>query len=85
MYNGTHFSCRNDGKSSPGGDGSPSENDKKRRKRASQSKTFRVEISYATKIPMKAIGDALRGKDSQEFLDAIRVLDIVLRQHAAKQ
>ncbi|XP_048495997.1 protein argonaute 4 [Beta vulgaris subsp. vulgaris] len=78
-------SCRNDGKSSPGGDGSPRENDKKRRKRASQSKTFRVEISYATKIPMKAIGDALRGKDSQEFLDAIRVLDIVLRQHAAKQ
>uniref|UniRef100_A0A803LZQ5 Argonaute 4 n=1 Tax=Chenopodium quinoa TaxID=63459 RepID=A0A803LZQ5_CHEQI len=76
---------RTDGKSSPGGNGSPNESDKKRRKRVSQSKTFKVEISYATRIPIKAISDALRGIESEDFLDAVRVLDIVLRQHAANQ
>uniref|UniRef100_A0A803LZQ6 Uncharacterized protein n=1 Tax=Chenopodium quinoa TaxID=63459 RepID=A0A803LZQ6_CHEQI len=70
---------RTDGKSSPGGNGSPNESDKKRRKRVSQSKTFKVEISYATRIPIKAISDALRGIESEDFLDAVRVLDIVLR------
>ncbi|XP_056691060.1 protein argonaute 4-like [Spinacia oleracea] len=75
-------SQRTDGKSSPAGEGSPNENEKKRRKRVS---TFKVEISYATKIPIKAISDALRGKHSEEFLNAVRVLDIVLRQHAAYQ
>uniref|UniRef100_A0A803LTC3 Argonaute 4 n=1 Tax=Chenopodium quinoa TaxID=63459 RepID=A0A803LTC3_CHEQI len=41
--------------------------------------------SYATKIPIKAISDALRGIESEDFLDAVRVLEIVLRQHAANQ
>uniref|UniRef100_A0A803LTC2 Argonaute 4 n=1 Tax=Chenopodium quinoa TaxID=63459 RepID=A0A803LTC2_CHEQI len=72
---------RTDGKSSPGGN----ESDKKRRKRVSQSKTFKVEISYSTEIPIKAISDALHGIESEDFLDAVRVLDIVLRQHAANK
>ncbi|KAK4279249.1 hypothetical protein QN277_016979 [Acacia crassicarpa] len=76
---------RNNGNCSPDGHGSPNESDKKRMRRPNRSKTFKVEISYAAKIPMQAITNALRGQDSENFQEAIRVLDIVLRQHAAKQ
>ena len=70
-----------------GGNGSPEspEGDRKRMRRQSQSKTFKVELSYATRIPMQAIVDALRGQESEHFQEALRVLDIILRQHAAKQ
>ncbi|KAK7268633.1 hypothetical protein RIF29_21335 [Crotalaria pallida] len=34
---------------------------------------------------MQAISNALRGQESENFQEAIRVLDIILRQHAAKQ
>ena len=54
-------------------------------RRPSQSKTIKVVISYATKIPIQAIANALRGQDSEHFQEALRVLDIILRQHAAKQ
>lgn len=64
---------------------SPDGSDNKRMRRQSQSKTFKVEISYATKIPVQAIVDALRGQESDHFQEALRVLDIILRQHAAKQ
>ncbi|KAF6151925.1 hypothetical protein GIB67_010499 [Kingdonia uniflora] len=77
-------SNRNTGGGSPGGDGSPNEGDRKRMRRPFQSKTFRVEINYAAKIPMKAIGDALRGQDSHQSQEALRVLDIILRQHASR-
>lgn len=74
---------RNNGNTSPGGDAN--ENDRKRLRRPYQSKSFKVEISYAAKIPMQAIGNALRGQESENSQEAFRVLDIILRQHAAKQ
>ncbi|KAF7831507.1 protein argonaute 4-like [Senna tora] len=78
-------SSRNNGNNSPDGHGSPNESDRKRVRRPYRSKTFKVEISYAAKIPMQAIANALRGQESENFQEAVRVLDIVLRQHAAKQ
>ncbi|KAL6979305.1 Protein argonaute-4 [Sarracenia purpurea var. burkii] len=76
-------SNRSNGNCSPGG--SPKENDRKRLRRPYQSKTFKVEISFAAKIPMQAIANALRGQESENSQEAFRVLDIILRQHAAKQ
>ncbi|XVF68614.1 hypothetical protein PTKIN_Ptkin11bG0015700 [Pterospermum kingtungense] len=78
-------SSRNTGNTSPDGHGSPNETDRKRMRRPYQSKTFKVEISYAAKIPMQAIQSALHGQDSENSQEALRVLDIILRQHAAKQ
>ncbi|KAK8679041.1 hypothetical protein V6N13_144513 [Hibiscus sabdariffa] len=78
-------SNRNNGNASPDGNGSPNERERKRLKRPYHSKTFKVEISFAAKIPMKAIQSALRGQESENSQEALRVLDIILRQHAAKQ
>ncbi|XP_019155598.1 PREDICTED: protein argonaute 4-like [Ipomoea nil] len=76
-------SNRNNGNCSPG---SPNnESDKKRIRRPYHSKTYKVEISFAAKIPMQAIANALRGQESENSQEALRVLDIILRQHAAKQ
>ncbi|KAL2536860.1 Protein argonaute 4 [Forsythia ovata] len=68
-----------------GGHGSPSEGDKKRSRGFSRSKTYKVAINFAAKIPTQAIANALRGQDSDQFQEAVRVLDIILRQNAAKQ
>jgi len=76
---------RNNGNVSPDGNGEVSTNDKKRMRRPNRAKTFKVEISFASKIPLQAIVNALRGQDSDNYQEAIRVLDIILRQHAAKQ
>ena len=81
----TIFLSRNTGNSSPGGHESPNDDDRKRLRRPYQSKTFKVEISFAAKIPMQAIGNALRGQETENSQEALRVLDIILRQHAAKQ
>ncbi|XP_047325590.1 protein argonaute 4A [Impatiens glandulifera] len=70
------------GNASPG---SPNDADKKRIRRPYQSKTFKVDISFAAKIPMQALAQALRGQESENSMEAFRVLDIILRQHAAKQ
>ncbi|XP_062171432.1 protein argonaute 4-like [Alnus glutinosa] len=78
-------SNRNNGNRSPDGHGSPNESDRKRLRRPYNSKTFKVEISFAAKIPMNAIANALRGQESENSQEALRVLDIILRQHAAKQ
>lgn len=78
-------SNRRKGNYSPDGPGSPNESDRKRLRRPYNSKTFKVEISFAAKIPMLAIGNALRGQESENSQEALRVLDIILRQHAAKQ
>ncbi|KAF6146444.1 hypothetical protein GIB67_037744 [Kingdonia uniflora] len=67
------------------GAGSPEGGDQKRMRRQFQSKTFRVEINYAAKIPMQAIVDALRGQESHNSQEALRVLDIILRQHASRK
>ncbi|XP_049404367.1 protein argonaute 4A-like [Solanum stenotomum] len=68
---------------SPGG--SPSDVDRKRSKNQPWSKAYKVVIKYAAKIPMQAIANALRGQDSEQYQEAVRVLDIILRQHAAKR
>ncbi|GAB4836180.1 Protein argonaute-4 [Ancistrocladus abbreviatus] len=78
-------SHRTGGDGSPGGGGSMNDNDRKRLRRPNRSKTFRVDISYATKIPLQAITNALNGQESEQFQEAVRVLDIILRQNAAKQ
>ncbi|PIA48671.1 hypothetical protein AQUCO_01400922v1 [Aquilegia coerulea] len=70
---------------SPGGSGSPDGGDRKRFRRPYQSKSFKVEISYAAKVPIKAIANALRGQETEKSQEALRVLDIILRQNAAKQ
>ncbi|KAF7103970.1 hypothetical protein CFC21_104900 [Triticum aestivum] len=59
---------------SHGGDGSPGPSDNKRMKTEAHSKIFKVEITFAAKVRMN--------NSSQ---DALRVLDIILRQHSAKQ
>lgn len=85
FYATAWFVCRNNGNASPGGPGSPNESDKKRFRRPYRSKTYKVEISFAAKIPMQAIANALRGQESENSQEALRVLDIILRQHAAKK
>ncbi|CAJ2651954.1 unnamed protein product [Trifolium pratense] len=77
-------SNRNNGNRSPDANGD-NESDKKRVRRPYHAKTFKVEISFATKVPMYAIANALRGQETENFQEAVRVLDIILRQHAAKQ
>lgn len=58
----------------------------KRSKRSYQSRTYKVEIAYASKIPLKAISCSLKGTDEDcNVQDALRVLDIVLRQQAANR
>ncbi|RDY13156.1 Protein argonaute 4, partial [Mucuna pruriens] len=75
----------NSGNCSPDGNGEPNESDKKWIKCSFRTETFRVEISFASKIPLQAITNALRGQELENFQEAIRVLTIVLRQDAAKQ
>lgn len=58
---------------------------RKRSKHPARTKTYNVAISYAAKIPIRSIVDVLSGKQSEPFQEAVRVLDIILRQHAAKQ
>ncbi|KAK4746876.1 hypothetical protein SAY87_025913 [Trapa incisa] len=57
----------------------------KRMKRQSQSKTIKVQIRFAAKIPIKSIVSVLRGQETEHFQEAINVLDVVLRDHAAKK
>ncbi|GJW58575.1 argonaute 4A-like protein, partial [Tanacetum coccineum] len=59
--------------------------DTKRSRRPPQCKQYTVKINYATKIQIQSIFNALQGQDSEQFNEAIRVLDVLLRQHAAKQ
>ncbi|KAM0878492.1 hypothetical protein ACQ4PT_034823 [Festuca glaucescens] len=74
--------CRSAANGSPG---SPGGGDRKRVRRPYQTKTFKVELCFAAKIPMAAIAQAIRGQESENSLEALRVLDIILRQHSAKQ
>ncbi|KAL6125447.1 hypothetical protein ACLB2K_073505 [Fragaria x ananassa] len=70
-----------------GGSYSPKESqgDRKRVKQLFQSKTIQVHVNFAAKIPMQAIANALRGQNSDHFQEEGRVLDIIIRQNAAKQ
>ena len=73
------------GNGSPGNNNSSSENDRKRLRRNSQSKTFKVELNFAAKVPMQSIKSAMQGHDNENSQEALRVLDIVLRQHSSRQ
>lgn len=64
------------------GHGRHSEGGWKLSKRAHQPRTFKVEISYAAKIPMRSIGDSIQGRDAEHTQYALRVLDVILRQQA---
>ncbi|KAL0751030.1 hypothetical protein Bca101_033033 [Brassica carinata] len=70
------------------GNASPNETndaDRKRSRLPHRSKKFMVEITYAARIPMQAIASAIRGKETDNLQDATRVLDVILRQNAARQ
>ncbi|XP_058787186.1 protein argonaute 16 [Vicia villosa] len=70
---------------SPGANGTPCE-ENKRTKRSLQPKAFTVEISFAAKIPLQSIALSLEGIEScANSQDALRVLNIVLRQRAANR
>ncbi|VVA99432.1 unnamed protein product [Arabis nemorensis] len=58
--------------------------DMKRLKRPYQSKKFNVAISFAAKISIQAIANALQGKETNHLQDAVRVLDVILLQNAAR-
>lgn len=80
------FACSRVSKNgSPGGDDSPGGADKKRLRRFSNSKAFKICFTFAAKIPLLSISKALQGTESESTQEALRVLDIILRQHAAKQ
>ncbi|GER34610.1 argonaute family protein [Striga asiatica] len=78
-------SSRGTGNHSPEADGSPTESDRKRSRRRPHTKTYKVAINFAAKIPMSAIANALRGHETEHFQEAVRVLDIMLRQNAAQK
>lgn len=84
-YNSILLGCRTAAGSPGGNNGSPGGGDQKRVRRPYQAKTFKVELNFAATIPMAAIGQAIRGQESEHSLEALRVLDIILRQHSAKQ
>ncbi|KAL8474253.1 hypothetical protein ACS0TY_030902 [Phlomoides rotata] len=73
--------ARSNGSVSDGSLGDPS----KRSKRSLQSKIFKVEISYAAKVPLQSVSHALQGAEPEYVQDTLRVLDIILRQQAAKR
>ncbi|XP_008778689.1 protein argonaute 4B-like [Phoenix dactylifera] len=78
-------SSRTAGDGSLGGNDGPSESVRKRLRRPYQTKTFKVELSFAARIPMQSIAMALKGQEKENSQEALRVLDIILRQHSAKQ
>ncbi|KAF6139768.1 hypothetical protein GIB67_024045 [Kingdonia uniflora] len=45
----------------------------------------RLDINYATKIPTKAITNALCGLESHNSQEVLSVLNIILRQHASRK
>ncbi|XP_004298218.1 PREDICTED: protein argonaute 4A-like [Fragaria vesca subsp. vesca] len=61
------------------------EGNRKRVKQFFRSKKIKVQFNLAAIIPMQAIANVLRGQNSGQFQEAVRVLDIILRQNAAKQ
>ncbi|XP_073002838.1 protein argonaute 16-like [Typha latifolia] len=83
--NNFEFTVILEGSSARSAGGSPIEGDWKRSKRSQLAKAFKVEISYAAKIPLKSITLALRGSEPEHTQDAQRVLDIILRQQQAKR
>ncbi|PNY07817.1 protein argonaute 4-like [Trifolium pratense] len=69
--------------SSPEGNGSPNASNKKRQKASRGSKNYVVEIRHESTISLQEIADAL--KEHKTDNNIARVLDIILRQHAAEK
>ncbi|XBJ16573.1 hypothetical protein VPH35_008173 [Triticum aestivum] len=67
------------------GHGGPDLGDEKQAKRSPLPKQFVVSIIYAAKISLRSVALALQGSDSDHAQDALRVLDIVLKQQQAKR
>lgn len=59
--------------------------EEKKMRRDDRAEKFKVEINFAAKISMKSLEAVLRGDLSDKCQDALRVLDIILRQHAARK
>lgn len=57
----------------------------KRSRRSLKERSFKVEITYAAKIPLESFSLALQGPEPEKHQDAIRILDIILRQQAAQR
>eukprot|EP00250_Pteridium_aquilinum_P017282 c23547_g3_i1 orf=275-2986(+) len=57
----------------------------KRRKVSSRNREYKVKIEYAATVKMGAINSLLSGQRNDRAQDALRVLDIVLKQHAASK
>ncbi|KAI3519223.1 hypothetical protein L1887_08250 [Cichorium endivia] len=49
-----------------------------------ESSQYKVTLSYATEITIQAIVNAIQVQEAEQFQEAVRVLDVLLRQHAAK-
>ncbi|KAL3700728.1 hypothetical protein R1sor_018750 [Riccia sorocarpa] len=54
-------------------------------RRRAGGRDFEVKIEFAAKVNMKAIDAVLRGERDETAQDALRVLDIMLREHAARR
>ncbi|PWA76464.1 hypothetical protein CTI12_AA235110 [Artemisia annua] len=88
----TKFWVENSGKTysysscsgSPARDGIPSES-AIRSRLSFQEKTFKVEINCAAKLPLKSVSLALERAEPGKFQDALRVLDIIVRQQTAQR
>ncbi|GLJ29019.1 hypothetical protein SUGI_0572690 [Cryptomeria japonica] len=61
------------------------DNGRKKMRRDDRAEKFKVEINFAAKISMKSLEAVLGGDVSDKCQDALRVLDIILRQHAARK
>ncbi|KAJ1689151.1 hypothetical protein LUZ63_013306 [Rhynchospora breviuscula] len=62
---------------------SPGGRDRARLHKPYSTKTFKVVLKFATKIPISVIAQAMKGHQSENAQEAFRVLDIILRQHSA--
>ncbi|BBN15542.1 eukaryotic translation initiation factor 2C [Marchantia polymorpha subsp. ruderalis] len=49
------------------------------------SPTFNVELAYAAVIDMATMAAVIRGEPDKRAQDALRVLDIIIREHASKK
>nr|AJA90755.1 Argonaute 4 [Cycas revoluta] len=67
------------------GSGSPSDIERSKKRKEDRGRKYKVEITFAAKISMKPLLAILQGEVSDKAQDALRVLDIVLRQHAASR
>jgi eukaryotic translation initiation factor 2C len=70
--------CRSE-KNTDGGDAT------KRSRISPRGRDYKVKLEYVATVKMGAIMDMLRGQRNDRAQDAVRVLDIVLRQHSASK